>query len=298
MQHPRRGSNEIDKPRRRSGSAVPSISNSLKPPSSIMRRHFRACSRATDLQQMSVSCCGTRTRSWNAYYSRKVNLNSTTCELNMLTFAGIDVQAELSSKTESPHLAPTKAVQQVGNQPSPVQRAIMNRHHQARRSLSGMGPKVVSSYAAAQSRQEGPFPRHSPQLQPTPPSHTSSPIATKSPGFVIQEGMNSPASDVQSQHHVQPQQQQQQKPQPPQQQQRPHLPPRSTSQSHARAYPGIAIPTSDTATHLMTPSTAGENRSGGETDKSLPQSGYYPSHFQNHINQLGKLSRPLLSIFL
>lgn len=212
----------------------------------------------------------------------------------MLTFAGIDVQAELSSKTESPQLAPTKVVQQAGNQPSPVQRAIMNRHHQARRSLSGIGPKIVSSYAAAQSRQERQFPSHSPQLQPTPPSHMSSPIATKSPSFVVLEGMNSPASDVQSHHHVQ--QQQQQKAQP--QQQRPHVPPRTASQSDPRAYPGIAIPTSDSATHLMTPSTAGESRSGGGTDKSRPQSGYYPSHFQNHINQLGKLSRPLLSIYL
>ena len=206
------------------------------------------------------------------------------------------MQAELSSKTESPHLAPTKAAQPAGNQPSPVQRAIMNRHHQARRSLSGMPPKLVSSYAAAQSRQDGPFPSHSPQLQPTPPSHTSSPIGTKSPGFVVQEGMNSPASDAQSQHLIL---QQQQKPQQQQQQrQQPHLSPRLTSQSHPRAYPGIAIPTSDAATPLMTPSTAEESRNGVGTDKSRPQSGYYPTHFQNHINQLGKLSRPLLSIFL
>lgn len=203
------------------------------------------------------------------------------------------MQAELSSKTESPQLAPTKVVQQAGNQPSPVQRAIMNRHHQARRSLSGIGPKVVSSYAAAQSRQERHFPSHSPQLQPTPPSHTSSPIATKSPGFV-QEGVNSPASDVQSQHHIQ--QQQQRKTQP--QQQRPQIPPRTAAQSHPRAYPGIAIPTPDSAPHLMTPSTAGESRSGGGSDKSRSRSEYYPSQFQNHITQLGKLSRPLLSIFL
>ncbi|KAA6408024.1 MAG: hypothetical protein FRX48_08375 [Lasallia pustulata] len=208
---------------------------------------------------------------------------------------GIDVQAELSSKTESPHLAPTKVAQPAGNQPSPVQRAIMNRHHQARRSLSGMPPKLVPGYAAAQSRQDGPFPSHSPQLQPTPPSHASSPIGPKSPGFVVQEGMNSPASDAQSQRLVL---QQQQNPQPQQQRQQPHLSPRLTSQSHPRAYSGIAIPTSDAATHLMAHSTAGESRNGVGTDKPRPQSGYYPSHFQNHINQLGKLSRPLLSLFL
>lgn len=262
-----------------------------------MRRHCRLCSTATDLQQMSASCFGTRTRFWNVYCSRKVDLNSTNCELAMLTLAGINVQAELSSKTESPHLTPTKTVQPAGNQPSPVQRAIMNRHHRARRSLSGMGPKAVSNYAAAQSRQEGPFPSHSPQLQPTPPSHTSSPIAAKSPGFVIQEGLNSPASDVQSQHHVQ-QQQQPQQVQPQQlQQHRPRIPPRSISQTHPRAFPGITIPTSGSTTHFMTPSTVGENRHGGRADKPRPQSGYYPSQFQNHINQLGKLSRPLLSIF-
>ena len=196
------------------------------------------------------------------------------------------MQAELSSKTESPHLGPTKAVQPAGNQPSPVQRAIMNRHHQARRSLSGMGPKAVSGYVPPQPRQEGAFQSHSPQLQPTPPSHTSSPIATKSPGFIVQDGMNSPASDLQAQHQVH------------QPQQRPHPPPRTDSRPHARAYPGIAIPASDSATHLMTPSTAGETRNSGEPDKSRAQSAYYPSHFQNHINQLGKLSRPFLSILI
>ncbi|CAI4217893.1 unnamed protein product [Parascedosporium putredinis] len=54
---------------------------------------------------------------------------------------GIDVQAELCAKTASPNLGPTHVPQPV-SQPPPVQRAIMNRHHQSRRSVSSIAPKV------------------------------------------------------------------------------------------------------------------------------------------------------------
>lgn len=49
----------------------------------------------------------------------------------------------------------------------------------------------------------------------------------------------------------------------------------------------------------MTPSTGDGSRSsemGSATGTSHPN--FYPSPFQAHIEQLGKLSRPLLSVFL
>lgn len=73
-------------------------------------------------------------------------------------------------------------------QPPTMQRAIMNRHHQARRSNSNIAPKL-----------EPGVPLQSPQLRPTPSSHVSSPTAN-SPGFSNPGVMTPPASDSQAQH--------------------------------------------------------------------------------------------------
>ncbi|KAM0150049.1 hypothetical protein ACHAPG_009052 [Botrytis cinerea] len=111
---------------------------------------------------------------------------------------GIDVQAELRAKTGSPHLGPTHMQQNMA-QPPTVQRAIMNRHHQARRSNSSIAPKLepgVSFHA-----------NQSPQSRPTPSSHASSPT-TSSPGFNNQGVLTPPSSDSQMQHQQQQQQQQ------------------------------------------------------------------------------------------
>ncbi|TGO90964.1 hypothetical protein BPOR_0044g00020 [Botrytis porri] len=110
---------------------------------------------------------------------------------------GIDVQAELRAKTGSPHLGPTHMQQNMA-QPPTVQRAIMNRHHQARRSNSSIAPKLepgVSFHA-----------NQSPQSRPTPPSHASSPT-TSSPSFNNQGVLTPPSSDSQMQHQQQQQQQ-------------------------------------------------------------------------------------------
>ncbi|KAH8815800.1 hypothetical protein F5884DRAFT_818019 [Xylogone sp. PMI_703] len=100
---------------------------------------------------------------------------------------GIDVQAELRAKTGSPHLGPTHVTQV----PQPtVQRAIMNRHHQARRSNSSIAPKIEPGV---------PHTHQSPQSRPTPSSHASSPTA-QSPAFATQGVMTPPASESQLQH--------------------------------------------------------------------------------------------------
>ncbi|KAH7360529.1 hypothetical protein BKA65DRAFT_547245 [Rhexocercosporidium sp. MPI-PUGE-AT-0058] len=114
---------------------------------------------------------------------------------------GIDVQAELRAKTGSPHLGPTHMPNMA--QAPTVQRAIMNRHHQARRSNSSIAPKL-----------EPGAPLQSPQSRPTPSSHASSPTS-HSPGFLPQGVMTPPAADSQMQFQQQQQQRlQAAKPQP------------------------------------------------------------------------------------
>ncbi|KAE8451252.1 hypothetical protein EG329_004416 [Mollisiaceae sp. DMI_Dod_QoI] len=112
---------------------------------------------------------------------------------------GIDVQAELRAKTGSPHLGPTHIPQSMA-QPT-VQRAIMNRHHQARRSNSSIAPKLEPGAS-----------HQSPQSRPTPSSHASSPTSN-SPGFHNPGVMTPPASDA-MQFQQQQQRLQAAKPQP------------------------------------------------------------------------------------
>jgi len=187
---------------------------------------------------------------------------------------GIDVQAELRAKTGSPHLGPTHMPQNMAQAPT-VQRAIMNRHHQARRSNSNIAPKI----------EPGAPPLQSPQSRPTPSSHASSPTSNSS-GFHNPGVMTPPASDSQLQH-----------PPPPQQQQRLQAP--KLPLPHAiTGNPGIV---SNTGVIGNPPGPKGHGSSGTSSTGGTPvAAAYYPSPFQNmknHIEQLGKLTRPLLSHF-
>ncbi|KAI9166622.1 protein MEAB [Paramyrothecium foliicola] len=91
---------------------------------------------------------------------------------------GIDVQAELRAKTGSPNLGPTHMPQNLV-QPPPIQRAIMNRHHQSRRSNSSIAPKTEPA-----TNLPPPLQPHqsaaSPKNRPTPSSHSNSPSNTGS----------------------------------------------------------------------------------------------------------------------
>ncbi|KPM42614.1 hypothetical protein AK830_g3926 [Neonectria ditissima] len=91
---------------------------------------------------------------------------------------GIDVQAELRAKTGSPNLGPTHMPQNLV-QPPPIQRAIMNRHHQSRRSNSHIAPKAEPCPSLPP-----PLQPHSsatsPKNRPTPSSHSNSPSNTGS----------------------------------------------------------------------------------------------------------------------
>lgn len=170
---------------------------------------------------------------------------------------GIDVQAELRAKTGSPHLGPTP-IQQNMAQPPTVQRAIMNRHHQARRSNSSIAPKLEPGVAFHNNQ--------SPQSRPTPPSHVSSPT-TSSPGFNNAQGvLTPPSSDSQMQH---------------QQQQR--LQAAKTHAQHALSgTTGLLVNTG----MGMPIGPKGQGNAGSNNTSSAPvAAAYYPS-FQNHIEQL------------
>ncbi|KAG4431602.1 hypothetical protein IFR05_012915 [Cadophora sp. M221] len=185
---------------------------------------------------------------------------------------GIDVQAELRAKTGSPHLGPTHMPNMA--QAPTVQRAIMNRHHQARRSNSSIAPKL-----------EPGAPLQSPQSRPTPSSHASSPTS-HSPGFLPQGVMTPPASDSQMQYQQQQQQRlQAAKPQP----------------SHALPGPSGLIGHAGGMGAPIGSKGQGIGGTGGAGGAPLgaayyPPSADYQSHIE-HIKQLGKLTPPLLNFF-
>ncbi|TVY51537.1 hypothetical protein LCER1_G007147 [Lachnellula cervina] len=167
---------------------------------------------------------------------------------------GIDVQAELRAKTGSPHLGPTHMPQNMAQAPT-VQRAIMNRHHQARRSNSSIAPKL-----------EPGAPFQSPQSRPTPSSHASSPTSN-SPGFHNQRVLTPPASEP----HIQFQQQQQQHRLQAAKPQSPHGLPGNA---------GMVVNTGLGAS--IAPKGPGSSGTSG-TGGTPVAAAYYPSPFQNHI---------------
>jgi len=186
---------------------------------------------------------------------------------------GIDVQAELRAKTGSPHLGPTHMPQNMAQAPT-VQRAIMNRHHQARRSNSSIAPKL-----------EPGAPLQSPQSRPTPSSHASSPTSN-SPSFGNHGVMTPPASDTQ----IQFQQQQQQRLQAA----------KSQPQHGLLGTPGL-IGSAGGIGAALKPQGPGTSGTGG-TGGTPVSAAYYPSPsgaggYLTHLEQLGKLSPPFLSLF-
>ena len=164
-----------------------------------------------------------------------------------------------------------------GIPPNPVQRALINRQNQVRRSTSGSGSQALRPRSSQASS------NHSPQLQPTPPSQNISPTSMKAPLNLGKGGIMSPSVDLKAQ-----------------QQQQPPPPHESHPYPHPQQPPSrLSIPATRPSLQTMTPSTGDGSRSsemGSAPGTSHPN--FYPSPFQAHIEQLGKLSRPLLSVFL
>jgi len=148
---------------------------------------------------------------------------------------------------------------------------MLSRQQQARH-RPAMAPPIQTVNSSSQSGGQRSF-AGSPTVQPTPPSQNSSPSTARSPGFALQGGMTSPATDMTTQ---QPQQQQQQV--------RP-LPP---SQQHAFA-PQRRVPAARTFPNQPTAQAFPPRAQANPT----MQDNYYPASFQKHYSQLGKLTRPL-----
>jgi hypothetical protein len=179
------------------------------------------------------------------------------------------VQAELRAKTGSPNLGPTHVPQ---IQPPPIQRAFMNRHR-ARGSNSSIAPKLEPGIVS-------PLPpiQHisatSPKSRPTPSSHSASPTATTSYGS--QHGASPAGSDhLSMQHPLPPLNPMKAPPLPAPQQPMGAMAAMGARQMHMAALQ-----------HQANRVRAGVGRSPAP---------FYPTpSFQNHIEQLGKLTRFLL----
>ena len=166
------------------------------------------------------------------------------------------------------------------SQPTPAQRVVMNRHHQIEQANSGSGPRLIQ----AQKSRSNTVSSQSPQLQPTPPSQTSSPTTAKSPTYAMQGGINPPHTALQAQQHFQQQQLQQ--------------PLRPQPFPHSESYPSITIPATNTRVQNLQPGRPGGPGDDGRNSASGLRPSHWSSPYQTHMEQLGKLTRPFLSLFL
>ena len=157
------------------------------------------------------------------------------------------------------------------HQPSPIQRVVISRHTQGRRSASGI---VKSGHA--QPSPTSSVPKQSPRSEPTPPSQVLSPTTSRSPVGFVQGGMTSSGVDLRAQQQPQPR---------PNHRIQPSQMPPNISTSMAGCNVQAILPA-----HRA--SAGHELASATKT-----QASFYPSPFQTHIEQLGKLTRPLLSVF-
>lgn len=152
----------------------------------------------------------------------------------------------------------------------------MNSHRQ-RRSLVGMPHKIEGVQAMPMGQPDGAITNRSPLSQPTTASHLSSPAttATKSPNFIPHTGaVHSPNFGPIG--HQQPMRQ-------------PQQPPRSSYNQIQAAPQRPSVITQQQSPSGI--SNGGQNVMAGST--SGGSANYYPSPFQSHMDQLGKLSRPL-----
>lgn len=171
------------------------------------------------------------------------------------------MHAELRSKTDPQHVTPNLSAP-AGANPSPMHRAVNNRHPRTRRagSTSGArGPKSQSSQTSMMSDQ-------SVRTHPTPPMATSSPVKAKSSMSSLQSGFS---GAIYPPPH--------QAPPPPAKHRRTSKGPPSMHSPN----PGGALPGHAQKSNGM--SNGGEMCSA---PGSLP--GYYAPTFRSHIEQLGK----------
>lgn len=158
---------------------------------------------------------------------------------------------------------------------------------------SEVGPTID----AARAQQGYAYNVQSPQPQPTPSSHVSSPPATKSPGFLpLQGAMSSPTAEFhtrqQQHHHHHHHQSQQQQPQPQQQHhglgqyQGPQMVPHRGSFTAGRP---AMTPASTADTVERNPPSRSVSSNSPLNQPRMPQT-YYMPPYQKSYDQLGKFS--------
>ncbi|KAL8709168.1 MAG: hypothetical protein Q9220_006048 [cf. Caloplaca sp. 1 TL-2023] len=175
---------------------------------------------------------------------------------------GIDVQAELRSKTDPQHVTPHPGISNA-TQPSPMQRAVNNRHTRTRRAGSSGGVRAPKS----QSSQTSIVSDQSTRTHPTPPMTTSSPIKAKSSMSSLQSGFS--GGIFPAPHQAPP----------------PPMKPRRPSQGNS----GLNSPNMNGPPRKSNGVHKNNGGSGlGNAPGSLP--GYYAPTFRSHIEQLGKPS--------
>jgi hypothetical protein len=145
--------------------------------------------------------------------------------------------------------------------PSTLDRAAVNRTV-AQRLPAGIAPK---GEPFAMSR-DGAYGIPSPQFQATPSSHVSSPSHTKSPGFAFQGAMSPNGMDAQQAQHA-----------------------RSQLNPHSRSLSQTSPPISIGQPESTDPKSAVPGGTGPRVSR-VPSAAYYPSPFQKHYDQLGKLT--------
>lgn len=213
-------------------------------------------------------------------------------------------------KSGSPVLGPGFMTHGVGLPPvqqPPLQRTALQRQQARRSATQPFLPKL----APGQSNVDIAYAQASPLAHPTPSSHTSSPSAmsTRSPMALHQGGMTSPASGVlaqpqgqqfqsfarSSQQHSNPAlyqaQQQQQQQQHAGVQRQAHRP--ATTSNYQSSVSGMSN-TSAGSHHSVNQPMPGANQAGNTGQLA---STFYPSPFQKHFDQLGKLT-PIIPIEL
>lgn len=214
----------------------------------------------------------------------------------LITISGIDVQAELQMKTGSPVLGPgfLHPAPTIPQQPQ-LQRTALQRQQARRSGTTNFLPKL----APGQTGTDVNFASSSPNAHPTPSSHASSPsqLSTRSPMALHQGGMTPPMSAVFAQTQAQQFQPFARSSQPHPNQgfyqatpQQPSSLQRQTQRPTPTKYQSSTsgMSSMSTSSHQsMAQSLSGVT---GGSAVQQPASVYYPTPFQKHFDQLGKLT--------
>ncbi|MCJ1313238.1 hypothetical protein MMC25_006915 [Agyrium rufum] len=194
---------------------------------------------------------------------------------------GIDVQAELKQKTDIQLERDVPAVPAM-----PLQRPVMGQPQAPRKVNSLPAPRLLP----AQKPNIPIAPMRSPVSHPTPPSRTSSSETARSPNVMFQGGIFPPSSGLQAQQPQQQQPAQLHHSAPPS-----SVPSRSTftspiQRSPMQQYPNLSPVQPTLQSTSGYPSHLNQTQSN-QAHYQHPRSNPWPTPYQTHMEQLGKLTQ-------